>query len=179
MTQKHYTNNIVGTIMAKEPKIPMIPDEVPQQRLRLVVELPERSPKFHGICDFVESMPDDIRPKGSPRNTQYIGSVEWADSPMYTRFDSYYLNPRRSYWLLWIQRQDENDWDQSWKWTLYAYAKKKGVDEKVAATYLLMDAWYAEKESSDLDHYFLLDESGLLSVAEISEIARQVWGGQS
>jgi len=166
--------------MAKKPTIPMTPDEVTQQRLRLVVELPERPPEFHGICDFVDSMPDDIRPKGSPRNTQYLGSVEWADSPMYTRFDSYYLNPRRSYWLLWIYSQDENEWKQSWKWTLYAYAKKRrGVDERVAATYLLMDAWRAEKDHSYLDHYFLLDESGLLSVAEISEIARQVWDSDS
>jgi hypothetical protein len=75
-------------------------------------------------------MPINIRPKGSPRNTQYLGSVEWADSPNHTRFDSYYLNPRGAYWLLWIGYQDENTWNWKWTWNLYAYCKKRGYVEK-------------------------------------------------
>jgi hypothetical protein len=168
-----------GTNMARKPTIPMTPEEVPRQRLHLVAELPARPQGFSAKCDFVDPMPDNKRPGGSPRNTLYIGSVEWAGSPMHTRFDSYYLNPRGAYWLLWIHWQDDNDWNLSWKWTLYAYGEKRGIDERTAATYLLMDAWAAERESANLDHYFLVDETGLLSMADISEIARQVWVDES
>ena len=161
--------------MIKEPKIPMTPEEVPQQRLGLVTDLPRRPLKFNVLCDFNEPMPDNIRPKGSPRNFVYLGSVEWAWSPMHSRFDSYYLNPRGSYWLLWIRYQDFNTYVWPWYWRFYAYAKKNRVCEKIAATYMLMDAWTSEKQTSDLDHYFLVDDPGLLSMSEISEIARQVW----
>ena len=161
--------------MARYPKIPMTPDDVPRQRVHLVVALPPRPKMFQGFCDFVSPMPSEVRPKGSPRKMEYLGSVEWARGPRESRFDSYYLNPRGSYWLLWIRWQDENDWNLSWKWTLYAYGSRKSVDAKTAATYLLLDAWSAERDSLDLEHYFLIGETGLLSVEEISEVARNVW----
>ena len=91
-----------------------------------------------------------------------------------SRFDSYYLNPRGPYWLLWIRWLDDN-WDHAWKWALYAYCPKKGIDEKTAAIFLLQDAWKAEAKEYDLDHYFMIDDTGLLSVEDISEIARVVW----
>jgi hypothetical protein len=71
--------------------------------------------------------------------------------------------------------QDEADWGRAWNWTLYAYGRRKGVDAKTAATYLLLDAWKAEKVKSHLDHYFLIDEEGLLSIGDFSAIARNVW----
>ena len=64
--------------MIKDPKIPMRPEDVPQQRVHLVVALPPRPPSFNVKCDFNHPMPDDVRPKGSPRKTTYLGSVEWA-----------------------------------------------------------------------------------------------------
>ena len=161
--------------MTRDPKIPRTPGEVPQQRLIPLVSLSQRPPSFHGKCDFIDPMPDEVRPKGSPRNTTYLGSVEWAWSPGNSRFDSYYLNPRGKFWLLWIRWQSDNDWNQSWKWALYAYSVKKRADEKTAAIFLLQDAWKAEAKEQGLDHYFLIDEPGLLSVAEFSEIARKVW----
>ena len=157
------------------PKIPMSTDEVPLQMVYPYVDLPPRPKLFKGIRDTQEPMPENVRPKGSPRNTLYLGSVEWADSPMHTRFDSYYLNPRGSYWLLWIGYQDENTWNWKWTWHLYAYCKKLGVDEKTAATYLLLDAWTSERDECSLDHYFLIDEEGMLSIGDITEIARRVW----
>jgi hypothetical protein len=165
--------------MIRNPKIPMRPEDVPQQRLYSAVELPSRPESFHGVIDWMEPMPNKARPKGSPRKTTYLGSVEWATSVRETRFDSYYLNPRGSYWLLWIRWQDDNDWKMVWRWTLYAYGKQKDVAAKTAAIYLLLDAWKKEKERSDLEHYFLIDEPGFLSIAEISEIGRQVWPRKS
>lgn len=165
--------------MAHKPKIPMRPEDVPQQRVHLVVQLPPRPPSFQGYCDFVDPMPDDVRPKGSPRNIQYLGSVEWAWGPMNSRLDSYYLNPRRSQWLLWVRYRDENDWKLRWAWILYAYGPRRGVTAKDAAIYLLMDAWSAEAQKSQLDHYGWINQPGLLSVEEISAIARAVWSENS
>jgi len=92
---------------------------------------------------------------------------------MHCRFDSYYLSPRRSHWLLWNYWLDENC-DSQRRWELYAYAPKRGVDEKTAAVHLLLDAWRAEA-GDGLGHYFLLDEAGLLSTHEFAAIAGQVW----
>jgi hypothetical protein len=153
----------------------MTPQDVPQQRLNLVVGLPARPPHFQGYCNFVDTIPSNIAPKGSPRKLEYIGSVEWASGPRDCRFDSYYLNPRGSYWLLWNLYQDDNDWNSSSRWVLYGYARKEGADAKTAASYLLLDAWKSERESLNLRRYYLIDEAGLLSVADIKEIGRTVW----
>jgi hypothetical protein len=161
--------------MIQKPRIPMTPEEVPQQRLSLVVDLPARPPQFQGYCEYVNPMPGNVAPKGSPRKLTYIGSVEWATSPRDCRLDSYYLNPRGSYWLLWNWYQDENDWDFAYRWVLYGYARKVGADARTAATYLLLDAWKSERDSLDLGPYFLIDEACLLSVSEIKEIGSAVW----
>ena len=162
--------------MPRYPKIPMRPEDVPQQRVHLVVPLSPRPPSFEGRCDFIDPMPDKVQPKGSPRITYYLGTVEWAWSPMHSRRDSYYINPRRSYWLLWTWKQNENDWNLSWKWTLHGYGpKRRGVGAKDAAIYLLLDVWKAQADDNDLEQYHWIDEAGLLSVEEISAIARVVW----
>ena len=161
--------------MTQKPKIPMLPEEVLQQRLTLVVDLPSRPEGFLGECAYVRPMPDKARPRGSPRNTTFVGAVEWASGPKDTRFDAYYINPRRSHWLLWNYWQDENDWQLRWCWSLYAYGPRRGVDEKTAAVYLLFDAWRSEAQNLGLKRYFLLDEPGLLSTNEITQIARLVW----
>jgi hypothetical protein len=159
----------------RKPRIPMRPEDVPQQRIRLVVQLPPRPHSFKGTCNFFKPIAERDRPKGSPRKLEYLGSVEWTWSPMHSRVDSYYLNPRGRYWLLWIRSREDEDWSRKWIWMLYAYGPRKGVDAKTAATYLLLDAWNAEKKINELDHWFLIDEEAFLSVAEIAEISRKVW----
>jgi len=53
------------------------------------------------------------------------------------------------------------------------------VDAKTAAVYLLLDAWTAEADRGAIGHYHFIDCDGLLSVSEISEIARRVWPEES
>ncbi len=151
------------------------PDEVALQDTLDDVQLPPRPKLFRGACDFVDRMPDDVRPKRSPRNVEYLGAAEWAWSPVSSREDKYYISRRKGYWLLWIRWQDDNDWEAGWQWTLYGYARTRRADLKTAAVYLLMDAWQAEKDHLHLDHYFLVDEGDVLSEDELEEIARQVW----
>lgn len=161
--------------MPEHPVIPMLPEEVPQQRITLVVDIPERPDGFAGYCDYVDPMPDGVSPKGSPRNVTYLGSVEWAGSPRFSRFDSYYLGRRGPYWLLWNYWLDENDWKECRQWTLYGYAAHGSAPIEAVAANLLLDTWAAERDRLDLGHFFLIDEPGLLSIDLFSAIARRVW----
>jgi hypothetical protein len=58
-------------------------------------------------------------------------------------------------------------------------APKKGADAKKAAVYLLLDAWESETRHWELDHYHWIDGAGLLSIGDITEIARVVWPEES
>lgn len=161
--------------MATCPKIPMLREEVPQQRSYLIVGISDRPNGFVGKCDYVEKMPGDVRPKGSPRNTTYLGASEWADGPGNSRFDAYYLSRRGKYWLLWNYWLDENAWPERRRWTLYGYAKYGATDPESIAANLLVDAWSAEAKHLGLGHYLLIDEPGLLSIHQFSAIAKHVW----
>lgn len=165
----------VESTMPPTPHVPMTPEEVPQQRIHVVADLPRRPASFLGRCEYVEAMPDAERPKGSPRKVTYLGSVEWAWDPMHTRIDAYYLHRRRSYWLLWDRSQDENSWDHAWRWTLYGYARAHRANASEAAVYLLMDAWRHEATEGSLDHFHWINDDGFLSVGEITAIAGEVW----
>jgi len=134
--------------MPKKRKILKAP-EVPQKRTPPVVKLVERPASFRGACDYLEPMPEKDRPKGSPRNVEFLGSVEWSWTPWNDRSDEYYLNPRGRYWLLWLRDRDEDNCNR-WEWILYAYGPKRGVDAEAAAIYLLLGAWNAEKEHGSL-----------------------------
>ena len=107
--------------MFEEPTIVMNLELLPQQRVHLVVDLPERPTGFRGYCQWNDPMPEKDCPKGSPRNVEFLSSVEWAWSPMHSRWDGYFLNPRGRCWLLWIHYLDDNEWAPKWRWNLYAW----------------------------------------------------------
>ncbi len=165
--------------MTQRPSIPMRPEDVPQQRIHLVKSLPSRPPSFQGYCDYIDPMSKDIRPKGSPRKTTFLCTVEWAWSPAHNRINSYYLNPRGKYWLLWNYCQNFNDWDLKWRWVLYGYGPRKDVSTKEAAVYLLLDTWASETKHWDLDKYHWIDGTGFLSIGDITAIASSVWPEES
>ena len=166
--------------MTMTPRIPMRAEELPQQRITLVVDLPACPPGFECHFDLDDSMPEAVRPKGSPRNTVYLGQVEWAWSPVHNRLDAYYLHRRGPFWLLWLRWQDENDWDLKWVWTLYAWGRGgRRVDPKTAAIHLLLAAWKGDTVMSGLDRFSWINEERLLSVEELTAIAREVWGGDT
>ena len=114
-------------------------------------------------------------PQRGPRRADYLGSTEWAWSPMHSRLDAYYLNRRRPHWLLWICSEDENSWDRRWRWYLYGYAPPLRISAEEAAIYMLLDCWKAEADGSSFDHFHWINDTGLLSVAEITSIGREVW----
>jgi len=151
-------------------KIAMTPDQAPQQRIHLVVDLPPRPKSFESHCGKYPSI-WGVTLEDGPTELQYIGTVEWAWSPMHSRIDSYYLSSdrTRSHWFLWVSSFDDDDC------LLYASASKKGICEKTAAIHLLIDAWDYERKFEELDHFHMLNTVELLSVAEFRAIGRVVW----
>ena len=160
--------------MIKPPRIPMLPEALPQQGSGDATQLPPRPAGFVGHCEWYEPMPAEAQPKGSPRSVEFLGSAEWADSPGHTRLDSYYLNRRGRYWLLWNRFLDESGWSMRWRWELYGWGLRKGVNEDQAAVYLLMDAWRAECDHGR-SRFEWISGPGQLSSAELNAIADQAW----
>lgn len=161
--------------MIYKSRAPMSPEQLPQQRLHAVVDLPARPPGFIGQNAYIEPMPAAEAPKAPPRNGEFLCNVEWAWSPAHGRVDAYYLNRRRRHWLLWIGSQDFNTCDWKWTWSLYGYAPRCRCDAVQAAVYLLHDAWRQEADQWQLDRCHWINEAGALSVPQISAIAREIW----
>ena len=62
-----------------------------------------------------------------------------------------------------------------WWWLFLGYTGKTEADERTVATHMLMEAWKADAEYQEDDHYHWINNTGCLSVEEIQAIARQVW----
>jgi len=154
----------------KHPSIPMSPQDLPQQRLVAVVDLPP-CPDDIEIClyaEFQRKMPQ--RPS---RGVKYLCQVEWAWSPMHSRISSYYMHKGRNYWILWERHFDDN-WDR-WYFNPAASVSHKGCTETQAAVHLLRASWAWEREESSLEECHWVNDTDLLSIAELAAISRAVW----
>ena len=159
--------------MTREPKIPMSPTELPQQRIHEVVALPERPAEFD--CEVGYGIfQDGAFPKNAPTNSIYLCQVEWAWSPMHNRLDAYYLHRGRTHWSLWSKYWDDN-W-MKWEQIAIGCVPRTGVDQKQAAVYLLLEFWAFDAKEGDVDEFHWINEDGYLSIAELAAIAREVWG---
>ena len=159
--------------MTREPKIPMSPTELPQQRIHEAVGLPERPAEFD--CEVGYGVfSDNAVPKNAPTNSAYLCQVEWAWSSAHNRLDAYYLHRGRSHWSLWSKYWDDN-W-MKWEQITVGYVPRRGVDQKQAAVYLLLEFWAFDAKEGDVDQFHWINEDGFLSIAELAAIAREVWG---
>ena len=86
--------------MTNKPRIPMSPDELPQQRIHEVITLPPRPEPFDCHIGYSQ-FPKGSLPSSTPSNMTYLAQVEWAWSPMHNRLDAYYLHRGRTHWSLW------------------------------------------------------------------------------
>jgi len=156
-----------------EPKIPIRPEDLPQQRIHEVVTLPERPAVFDCEVGY------DVPPSGSflknaSTNSTYLCQVEWAWSPAHNRIDAYHLHRGRSEWFLWSKYWD-NDW-MKWEHIGNGTVHRHGVDQKQAAVYLLLEYWAFDAKEGYVDEFHWINEDGYLSIAELAAIAREVWG---
>ena len=158
--------------MTREPKIPMSPEELPQQRIHEVVALPKRPEEFDFKVGY-ELVPYGELPKNAPTNSTYLCQVEWAWSPAHSRLDAYYLHRGRTHWSLWSKYWDDN-W-MKWEQITVGYVPRRGVDQKQAAVYLLLEFWAFDAKEGDVDQFHWINEDGYLSIAELKAIGRVVW----
>ena len=159
--------------MKDTPRIPLSPKELPRQRLYEVVILPERPATFD-IVVFDGRQPGKPKLPRKPSSPELIVHCEWAWSPMNSRIAAWYLHRSRAHWLLWIRHHDDN-WG-TWEWHAVSGVPLKQASEEQAAVHLLIDAWMREKDEMSLDRFHWISEASLLSVAQVKEIAREVWG---
>ena len=154
--------------------IPMSPELLPQQKLAEVVSLPELPKGLDPKIEWVEPL---LRqpPRSSPRKLTYLFSVEWAWSPMHNRIDNYYLNPRRTGWLLWNNWVEDGGYPWTWHWELMAYGNRCYSDEKTVASHLILELWKFDAKYHDVDEFHWLNNTGLLDVEDVQAIAREVW----
>lgn len=160
------------------PRTPMHPDELPQQRVTLVADLPPRPEGFEGTCCFADGGNIELPDITEPKQSTELGGVEWAWSPAHSRLDNYFIERRGGQWLLWIGFEDENSWDRDWTWVLYCFAEYGDADGHAAAVYLLHDAWADEASRESIDHFHWVNHEGVLSVSDLTAIARSIWGEQ-
>ena len=158
--------------MTREPHIPMSPDELPQQRIKEVIGLPERPSQFDFDVGYGCS-PKDGAPASGLENATYLCQTEWAWSPMHSRVDAYYLLKGTSEWSLWSKYWDDN-WGE-WQYICIGTVHRRGVDQRQAAIYLLLEFWECDVKENYLDEFHWINETGYLDVAELSAIAREVW----
>ena len=154
--------------------IPMSSDERPQQRLYEVVDLPIQPKRLNPKVELIEPLKKNY-PKASPRKLTYLFSVEWAWSPMHNRIDNYYLNPRRTGWLLWNNWLEDGCRPWRWHWHLMAYGNRCHSDEKTIAKHLVLALWKWDAKENHVDHFHWLNDTGLLGVEDVKALAREVW----
>jgi len=166
----------------------MHPDELPQQKVYAVTDLPEQPSNFEASClmqfgledaqdQYEWSIPEPDMPKRFPGAAKFIAEVEWAWDPSHDRLDCYYIcsNRKRSHWFLWLRCPDDNASEFRMNSFLYAYCPRKKVDRKTAAIQLLIHAWRYETAESERDRFDWINDTGLLGVSELHAIARAVW----
>lgn len=159
--------------MARKPRIPMLPTELPQQRLYLVKGLPER-PANWSITFGTEA--EGLAPTAMPRSARYIAQVEWAWSPMHMRIDAYYLSmcSHHRHWVLWSKGYDDN-WSRWMDPSAVAVASRAGLPVNAAGRLMLHDCWAQERDGG-LDRFHWVNECGILDAGELAEVASAVWG---
>lgn len=159
--------------MASKPRIPMLPNQLPQQRLYLVKGMPQRPANW---SPTIGAEAEGLASSAMPRSARYIAQVEWAWSPMHMRIDAYYLSmcSHHRHWVLWIKGYDDN-WSRWMDPHAVAAGPRAGLNADAAARLLLHDYW-AKALDDELDGFHWQNESGLLDAGDIASIASAVWG---
>ena len=158
--------------MSDTPRIAMTPEQLPQQRIHVVVALPPEPADFDPVICF-GSDALGIFPKRRPRTMLYLGSAEWAWSPMNGRITAYHLHRARNHWLLYLQDLDPDDYQ--YEWVVGAYAATTCKDARQVAIHLMLALWQDEVSSCDLDHFHWINQSGFLTVSDWLAMGRAVW----
>lgn len=152
--------------------IPLDPNELPQQRINEVIDLPSRPIPFDSKVGYFE-IPPGYKMVKPPQSADFLGQVEWAWSPAHGRIESYYIHSGRKHWILWSSYYDENEY--KWAFSPVGYVDKKQSDLFSAAVHLLIDYWKMEMKDQTLDHFHWINREGLFEAEEWRAIGRALW----
>ncbi len=112
-----------------------------------------------------------------PEDAQHVATVDWAWSPAHSRVDSYHLSmdDGKSNWVLWLSYLD--DGTAALQNSPYAYGPKTDLPAIEVARKLLQQGWTGEVEqNNDFEKFHMVFSAGILSSADLEEIANNVWG---
>ena len=154
--------------------VPMLPEQIPQQRLNEVLTLPSKPSDLKVYVDNDVPLKKN-RPVAWLRKLIYLCGVEWAWSPAHNRMDHYYLNLKPNHFFLWNHYLDDLSIPWKWEWLFLSYASKCKGDLKAISTHMLLKYWETECEDQGLDHYHFIGNTGLLNVEDIQAVAREIW----
>ena len=154
--------------------VPMLPEQIPQQRLNEVVSLPAKPNDLKVYVDNDVPLKKN-RPVAWPRKLIYLCGVEWAWSPAHNRMDHYYLNLKPNHFFLWNHYLDDLSIPWKWEWLFLSYASKCKGDLKAISAHMFLKHWKTECEDQGLDHYHFIGNTGLLNVEDIQALAREIW----
>ena len=160
--------------MNKPFTVPMSPEQLPQQRLVEVIDLPPLPPGTRIITDALK-IPNEHSERPGPKDSKFLVALEWTWSPMHSRLQGFCLERHAERdWVLWSYFVDlEENGDDPW--VVCAVCPGSDMDERTAAIHLLIASLYEEIEVQDLDHWHWIADTGLLGSAEMRAIGRHVW----
>jgi hypothetical protein len=161
--------------MSDQPRIPMLPSQLPVQRTREPSVLPEAPPGFR-VTIHAPDTSDTALPRRRPRSAHYLGQVEWAWSPMSGLVLAMYLSMDRSHrrWVLWHRRYDDN-WMRWEDGQPVASAPRSGLTARDASLLLLAAAWRSDECRPARDAFHWVNENGLLDGADFGDVASVAW----
>ena len=160
--------------MNKPFTVPMTPDQLPQQRLVQVLDLPPLPEGARIVADdrqFPEAHADRV----SPGDTTFLIALEWSWSPMHSRLQGFSLERyEHRDWVLWSYFVDfvENG---DHPWVLSAVCADSDLDERTAAIHMVSASLLEEIRIQDLDRWHWIADTGLLGPAEMRAIGRELW----
>ena len=117
----------------KTPTVPLSLEELPQQRIYPVKELPARPNPFDfTLLHYIDKHSYSRIPQKPTKKSVYLCQVEWAWGPHHDRIDAYYLHKGRTHWLMWVG--DLNDLQHS-EHTIARYIRSLSLpDEQLVDT---------------------------------------------
>lgn len=160
----------------RDPRIPMSPQQLPQQGIFMPVGAPRRPDPCDVAVGYDErSLPDDAHLQRAPRKAHYLFQAEWAWSPMNNRISAFYLHRGRRYWSI-FDRAYDDDWPRSkWQWYQRATVPLHQATAKQAAFWLMVELMKFDRDEGFVEEWHWIGEAGELSVADVKAIAHEVW----
>ncbi|MCW5716750.1 MAG: hypothetical protein KIS68_02850 [Bauldia sp.] len=162
----------------RDPRIPMTPQQIPQQGVYIPVGAPWRPERFDVAVGYDErSLPEDAQLKRPPRKAHYLFQAEWAWSPMNNRLSAFYLHRGRRYWSIFDRAYDEDGPQSRWQWYQRAVVPLRQASAKQAAFWLMVELMKFDHDEAFVEEWHWIGEAGELGIAETKAIAHIVWGG--